>query len=106
MCPHQGHAIVSVAQERVAVFVSSEYSLAHGTISRDICGFCHTPCVTVLVADPIRRVLRLQVLTIVWMTVECIVALGSAWTARSPALFGFGGDSDRTAFGCYCPLAF
>jgi hypothetical protein len=47
----------------------------------------------VLVADPKRRVLRLQVLTIVWMTVECIVALGSAWTAQSPALLGFGGDS-------------
>jgi divalent metal cation (Fe/Co/Zn/Cd) transporter len=27
------------------------------------------------------------------MTVEAIVALGAAWTARSPALLGFGGDS-------------
>ena len=27
------------------------------------------------------------------MTVEAIVALGAAWTARSPVLLGFGGDS-------------
>jgi divalent metal cation (Fe/Co/Zn/Cd) transporter len=38
-------------------------------------------------------VVRLQVLTIAWMTVEAVVALGAAWTARSPALLGFGGDS-------------
>ena len=28
-----------------------------------------------------------------WMTVEAAVSLGAAWTARSPALLGFGGDS-------------
>ena len=27
------------------------------------------------------------------MTVEAVVSLGAAWTARSPALLGFGGDS-------------
>jgi len=27
------------------------------------------------------------------MTAEALVALGAAWTARSPALLGFGGDS-------------
>ena len=43
--------------------------------------------------DLLRRVVRLQVLTITWMTVEAVVALGAAWTARSPALLGFGGDS-------------
>jgi divalent metal cation (Fe/Co/Zn/Cd) transporter len=43
--------------------------------------------------DVSRRVLQLQVLTIVWMTVEAIVALGAGWTARSSALLGFGGDS-------------
>ena len=41
----------------------------------------------------LRRVVRLQVLTIVWMSVEAIVALATAWTAGSPALVGFGGDS-------------
>src|SRR3989441_11382939 len=40
-----------------------------------------------------RRVVRLQVLTIAWMTVEAIVALAAAWMARSSALLGFGGDS-------------
>lgn len=43
--------------------------------------------------DVLRRVQRLQVLTMFWMSVEAIVALGAAWTARSPALLGFGGDS-------------
>ena len=43
--------------------------------------------------DLLRRVTRLQVLTIAWMTVEAIVALAAAWMARSPALLGFGGDS-------------
>jgi divalent metal cation (Fe/Co/Zn/Cd) transporter len=40
-----------------------------------------------------RRVVRIQVLTLVWMTVEAVVSLGAAWFARSPALLGFGGDS-------------
>src|SRR5579864_2311997 len=41
----------------------------------------------------VRRVVRIQVLTLVWMTVEAVVSLGAAWFARSPALIGFGGDS-------------
>src|ERR1700674_3437468 len=40
-----------------------------------------------------RRVLRLQVLTIAWMTVEAVVSLATAWNSHSPALFAFGGDS-------------
>lgn len=40
-----------------------------------------------------RRVIRIQVLTIVWMSVEAGVSLVAAWLARSPALLGFGGDS-------------
>jgi divalent metal cation (Fe/Co/Zn/Cd) transporter len=43
--------------------------------------------------DLLRRVVRLQMLTIVWMSLEAVVALVAAWTARSPALLGFGGDS-------------
>ena len=43
--------------------------------------------------DLVRRVVRLQMLTIVWMSIEAVVALVAAWTARSPALLGFGGDS-------------
>jgi hypothetical protein len=43
--------------------------------------------------DVPRRVIRLQVLTIAWMTVEAVGALGAAWTARSPALLGVGGDN-------------
>ena len=43
--------------------------------------------------DLLRRVAGLQVLTIAWMTVEATVALAAAWTARSPALLGFGGTA-------------
>jgi divalent metal cation (Fe/Co/Zn/Cd) transporter len=39
------------------------------------------------------RILRIQVLTLIWMSVEAVVSLGAAWMARSPALLGFGGDS-------------
>jgi divalent metal cation (Fe/Co/Zn/Cd) transporter len=40
-----------------------------------------------------RRIVRIQTLTLVWMSVEAVVSLGAAWFARSPALLGFGGDS-------------
>lgn len=43
--------------------------------------------------DTIRRVQRIQTVTIIWMTVEAAVALSAAWMARSPALLAFGGDS-------------
>jgi divalent metal cation (Fe/Co/Zn/Cd) transporter len=56
---------------------------------------------TVLVSAPpeafspeIRhRIIVIQTLTLVWMSVEVVVSLGAAWMARSPALLGFGGDS-------------
>ena len=41
----------------------------------------------------LQRVMRIQTLTLVWMSVEAMVSLGSAWIARSPALLAFGGDS-------------
>ncbi len=43
--------------------------------------------------DTARRIIRIQILTLVWMSVEAVVSLGAAWAARSPALLGFGGDS-------------
>src|SRR5260370_7276853 len=48
--------------------------------------------------DFLRRVVRLQVLTIVWMTIESVVALVAAWTPRTPALLGFVGDSGIELF--------
>lgn len=39
------------------------------------------------------QIIRMQVLTLIWMTVEVAVSLGAAWAARSPALLCFGGDS-------------
>ena len=41
----------------------------------------------------LHRAVRLQLLTIAWMAVEAIASLAAAWTASSPALLGFGGDS-------------
>jgi divalent metal cation (Fe/Co/Zn/Cd) transporter len=43
--------------------------------------------------DAIRRIKRLQTLTIAWMSVEAAVSLSTAWRAHSPALIAFGGDS-------------
>jgi len=40
-----------------------------------------------------RQIRRLQVITIVWMSVECVLALFSAWRACSPVLLAFGADS-------------
>jgi divalent metal cation (Fe/Co/Zn/Cd) transporter len=43
--------------------------------------------------DVLRRILRIQVFTLIWMCVEAAVSLGAAWRAHSPALLAFGGDS-------------
>lgn len=43
--------------------------------------------------DTSRRVQRLQLLTLAWMSAEAAVALWAAWQARSVALAAFGGDS-------------
>ncbi|MGA8538467.1 MAG: cation transporter [Terriglobales bacterium] len=43
--------------------------------------------------EALGRVRRVQVLTMVWMTVEAVVSLFAAWRAHSPALLAFGGDS-------------
>src|SRR5258708_39727528 len=55
--------------------------------------------------DLLRRVVRLQMLTIVWMSIEAVVALVAAWTARSPAVLGFGGDSAIELFSAVIVLA-
>src|SRR5579875_2576568 len=39
------------------------------------------------------RILSLQIITLVWMVVECAVALCAAWRARSVSLLAFGSDS-------------
>jgi divalent metal cation (Fe/Co/Zn/Cd) transporter len=43
--------------------------------------------------DTIRRIRRVQTVTIAWMSVEAAVSLFAAWRASSPALLAFGGDS-------------
>lgn len=43
--------------------------------------------------EVLERVIWIQRLTLIWMSIEAIVSLGAAWIARSPALLAFGGDS-------------
>ncbi|MGA7128529.1 MAG: cation transporter [Chthoniobacterales bacterium] len=43
--------------------------------------------------EVLQRVIWIQTLTLIWMSVEVLVSLGAAWAARSAALLGFGGDS-------------
>lgn len=43
--------------------------------------------------DADGQVRRIQAITIIWMSVEAAVSLWVAWTACSPALLAFGGDS-------------
>ncbi|MFZ0637852.1 MAG: cation transporter [Candidatus Acidiferrales bacterium] len=43
--------------------------------------------------EVLQRVIWIQSLTLIWMSVEAVVSLGAAWMARSPALLAFGGDS-------------
>jgi len=43
--------------------------------------------------DPVRRIQRIQAITIGWMSIEAGTSLWAAWRARSPALLAFGGDS-------------
>jgi divalent metal cation (Fe/Co/Zn/Cd) transporter len=43
--------------------------------------------------DTLKRIRRIQTFTIVLMSVEAALSLWAAWTARSPALAAFGGDS-------------
>jgi divalent metal cation (Fe/Co/Zn/Cd) transporter len=44
-------------------------------------------------SDAIRRIQRVQTVTIAWMSVEAAVSLFAAWRASSPSLLAFGGDS-------------
>jgi divalent metal cation (Fe/Co/Zn/Cd) transporter len=43
--------------------------------------------------DTLRRVRRVQAITVAWMSIEAAAFLFAAWRARSPALLAFGGDS-------------
>src|ERR1700688_1690845 len=48
---------------------------------------------SVVPPDAIRRIQRVQTVTIAWMSVEAAVSLCAALRGRSPALLAFGGDS-------------
>jgi divalent metal cation (Fe/Co/Zn/Cd) transporter len=44
-------------------------------------------------SETLRRIRRVQAITIAWMSVEAVVSLFAAWRVRSPVLLAFGGDS-------------
>jgi Ca2+/Na+ antiporter len=44
-------------------------------------------------SEVLRRVIWIQTVTVLWMSVEAAASLGAAWKAHSPALLAFGGDS-------------
>jgi divalent metal cation (Fe/Co/Zn/Cd) transporter len=46
----------------------------------------------------LRRIQRIQAITIGWMSVEAGVSLWAAWRAKSPTLLAFGGDSGIELF--------
>src|ERR1700688_1781083 len=48
---------------------------------------------SVVPPDAIRRIQRVQAVSIAWMSVEAAVSLFAAWRAHSLALLAFGGDS-------------
>ncbi|HET8922078.1 MAG TPA: cation transporter [Candidatus Acidoferrum sp.] len=52
-----------------------------------------TAATTSPLPDVSRQVLQLQAITVIWMSAEALVSLGTAWTSHSPALLAFGGDS-------------
>jgi divalent metal cation (Fe/Co/Zn/Cd) transporter len=52
-----------------------------------------SPATASPLSDVSRKVLQLQVITLIWMSAETIVSLGSAWISHIPALLAFGGDS-------------
>ena len=56
-------------------------------ILEQACGCAEVP------GELTRRIVRLQILTVIWMVVECGLALLSAWRAHSPVLLAFGADS-------------
>ena len=44
-------------------------------------------------AATLHRIRLIQAITIAWMSVEAVMSLSAAWTAHSPAVLAFGGDS-------------
>jgi divalent metal cation (Fe/Co/Zn/Cd) transporter len=43
--------------------------------------------------ETLRRVRKVQAITVAWMSAEAAISLYAAWRAKSPALLAFGGDS-------------
>jgi divalent metal cation (Fe/Co/Zn/Cd) transporter len=52
-----------------------------------------TAATTSPLSDVSRKVLQLQVITLIWMSAEAAVSLVTASISHSPALLAFGGDS-------------
>ena len=57
-----------------------------------------TAGVQISAESTLRRIQRIQAITIGWMSIEAVVSLWAAWRAKSPALLAFGGDSGIELF--------
>jgi divalent metal cation (Fe/Co/Zn/Cd) transporter len=66
--------------------MSFEEGTGRGTLTHG-CGCAGTS------GEMSRQIMRLQLVTLIWMVVECALALFSAWRAQSPVLLAFGADS-------------
>jgi hypothetical protein len=56
---------------------------------------CVVSTIKIPTQDNLRRIHRVQIVTLAWMSVEAALSLWAAWKARSPALAAFSGDSRR-----------
>ena len=70
-------------------------SRTHANIPRRLSGIILSVASVVKIPTKgaLKRIQRIQTLTIAWMGVEAALSLWAAWRARSPALAAFGGDS-------------
>jgi hypothetical protein len=69
---------------------SASRCMGHGLASHSLNMSAERPTVS---PEVLRRVLWIQTLTLIWMSLEAVVSLGAAWMAQSSALLTFGGDS-------------
>ena len=88
-----GHASELCTHGRVQSTLEILIKLEHGPCLRDAKLACVSEAVPLARTDLVQRAFRLEWLTIGWMTIEALVAVGSGIAARSVTLLAFGLDS-------------
>jgi hypothetical protein len=90
---HDGPLPQFGADGRVKSVLEILIKLEHGPCLRDAKLTCVSEAVPLARTDLVQRAFRLEWLTIGWMTIEALVAVGSGIAARSVTLLAFGLDS-------------